>query len=252
MRTPLRPRRPTTSRIRWKSTALILAVGCLATVSSAGASVKLHPSATPARTAATCTADEQAANQAALTAYVKRMARDRKAYFRKHHDKAHRQAFVKRQQAKLKALQAAAACQVEAPPPTPPPPPPYQSGHYAGKTSQQEDFEFDVSADGTILMNLVTGQINESCQDFNLFGGDIHATGNVTSISSDGNFSISEDYSGTFSNDGTPFQRHLAITGHVSGTSATGTLLESTTATIQGMAESCTSNPQTWSASKTG
>src|SRR5437764_789956 len=75
------------------------------------------------RITATCTADEQAANQAALDAYVKRMARDRKAYFRRHHDKAHRKAFVKKQQARLSALQAAAACQVETPTPPAPPPP---------------------------------------------------------------------------------------------------------------------------------
>jgi hypothetical protein len=101
------------------------------------------------------------------------------------------------------------------------------------------------------MQNLVTGQINESCNDFNMYGGNIHATGNLAPISSDGNFTINARYSGTFSNDGTPFQRHLKITGHLSGASATGTLLETTTATIQGMAESCTSNPQTWSA-KTG
>jgi hypothetical protein len=242
----------TGNRLR-RRVMVILFATCLVAASSAGAAARVSPAASPQASRATCTADEQAANQAALAAYLKRMPLDRKAYFRKHHDKAHRTAFLKRQQAKLKALRAAAACQVETPaPPATPPPPPYQSGHYAGKTSQQEDFEFDVSADGTTLMNLVTGQINESCQDFNLFGGNIHATGNITSISSDGNFSITDDYSGTFSNDGTPFQRHLAITGHLSGTSATGTLLETTTATIQGTPESCTSNAQTWSASKTG
>jgi hypothetical protein len=76
--------------------------------------------------------------------------------------------------------------------------PPYQSGHLAGKRSQNEDFEFDVSA----------------------------------------------DHSGAFS-DGTPYQEHLTITGRLSGTTATGTLLETLMATIEGTAESCTSNPQT-------
>lgn len=241
----------TTKTLRRRA-MLILFATCLVAASAAGAAAGVIPISSSAPTRAACTADEQAANQAALAAYVKRMPRDRKAYFRKHHDKAHRKAFLRRQQAKLKALQAAAACQVETPPPpTAPPPPPYQSGHYAGKTSQLEDFEFDVSADGTTLMNLVTGQINESCNDFNLFGGNIHATGNVASISSDGNFTIHHDGSGTFS-DGTPYEEHLAITGHLSGTAATGTLLDTTSFTYQGTAESCTSNPQTWSASKTG
>lgn len=234
---------------RLTRTVLILAAACLVAASAAAASVAFpHATAPHARITATCTADEQAANQAALDAYVKRMASDRKAYFRKHHDKAHRRAFVKRQQAKLMALQAAAGCQVVTPPP---PPPPYQTGHYAGKTSQLTDFEFDVSADGKTLMNLVTGQINESCEDFNLYGGNINAPGNVTSISSDGNFTIQDDYSGTL-DDGTAFEEHLKITGHLSGTTATGTLLDTLSFTVDGLAESCSSNPQTWSASKTG
>jgi hypothetical protein len=239
-----------THTLRRQAITILFATGLLAALSGSAAA-RVGPSSPPLPTRAACTADEQTANQAALAAYVKRMARDRKVYFTKHHDKAHRTAFVKKQQAKLKALQAAAGCQVETPPP-PPPPPPYQSGHYAGKTSQLTDFEFDVSADGTILQNLVTGQINQSCNDFNIYGGNISATGNIASISSDGNFAIHHDDSGTFSDDGTPYQLHLEITGHLSGTSATGTLLETMTFTYQGTAESCTSNPQTWSASKTG
>jgi hypothetical protein len=221
----------------------LAAVVCAAVVPVASA--RVQPAA---RITATCTAAEQAANQAALAAYVKRMARDRKAYFKKHRYKAHRKAFVKRQQTRLKALQTAAACQVVTPPP---PPPPFQSGHYAGKTSQNENFAFDVSADGSTLMNLTTGQINESCNDFNLYGGNLHATGNVASISADGNFTIHSDDSGKFS-DGTPYEDHLTITGRLSGSSATGTLLDTTSFTLSGTQESCTSNQQTWSASKTG
>ena len=201
-----------------------------------------------ARPAATCTAEQHAANQAALAAYVKRMPRDRKAYFKKHRDKAHRAAFVKRQRAKLTALQAAAACQVATPHP---PTPAYQPGHYAGKTSQNEDFAFDVSAAGSTVMNLASGQINESCTGFNLYGGNLHATGNVASIASDGSFTIHSDSSGKFG-DGTPYEDHLTITGHLSGSSATGTLLDNTSFTINGTPVSCTSNQQTWSVSRTG
>jgi hypothetical protein len=234
---------------RWAIT-ILLVTGLLA-VLSGSAAAGLRPSSPSLPTRATCTADEQTANQAALATYVKRMARDRTAYFRKHHDNAHRKAFVKKQQAKLKALQAAAACQVATPPPTPPPPPPYQSGHYAGKSSQLTDFEFDVSADGTILQNLVTGQINMSCNGFDLYGDYISASGNLASISSDGNFAIRHDEGGTLS-DGTVYLFHVEISGHLAGTSATGTLLATLNFTYQGTAASCTSNPQTWSASKTG
>jgi hypothetical protein len=238
-----------THELRRRAITILFATGLLAALSGSAAA-RVGPSSPSLPTRAACTADEQAANQAAFAAYVKRMPRDRNAYFRKHHDKAHRKAFLKTQQAKLKALRAAAACQVEEPPPTPPPPPLYQSGHYAGKTSQLTDFEFDVSADG-IMQNLVTGQINESCNGFNLYGGDIQYTGNIAQISSDGNFTIDADHSGTVDNE-SPYQGHLTITGHLSGTSATGTLLDTLTFTYQGTAVSCTSNPQTWSASKTG
>src|SRR5438034_11714620 len=91
----------------------LLAATCLVAASAAGGSVKAPPTSAPVRSSATCTSEQQAANQAALAAYLKRMPRDRKAYFRKHHDKAHRRAFVRKQQAKLSALQAAAACEIE-------------------------------------------------------------------------------------------------------------------------------------------
>jgi hypothetical protein len=219
----------------------------LLAVALAAVSFASGTAAQRARPAATCTAQQQAANRAALAAYVKRMARDRKAYFRKHRDKAHRNAFVKRQRAKLKALQAAAACVV----PAPPPPPLYGPGHYAGKTSQNEAFAFDVSADGSTVMNLTTGQINESCNGFNLFGGNLAQSGPVASIASDGSFTIQSNNSATFP-DGTPYEDHLTITGQLSGSSATGTLLDNTSFTRSGTSVSCTSNPQTWSASRTG
>lgn len=232
---------------RCRLLAPVLAVA-LAAVVAPSAAAHEQPLA---RTAATCTADEQAANQAALAAYLKQMPRARKAYFKKHHDRAHRKAFVKRQQARLKALKIAAACQVETPTPPPAPTPTYQSGHYAGKTSQLEDFAFDVSSDGSVLMNLVTGQINESCNGFNLYGGNLREPGAVAPISSDGNFTIRQDGSGTF-RDGTPYTEHLEITGHLSGASATGTLLDTVSFTYNGTPVSCTSNPQTWSTSRTG
>ena len=72
--------------------------------------------------AATCTAAQKQAAQAALSVYQKKIPKERAAYFKKHKKAAQRKAFVKKQQAKLKRLREAAACEV--PPPSPPPPPP--------------------------------------------------------------------------------------------------------------------------------
>jgi len=69
--------------------------------------------------AATCAASEKQAAQARLSAYRKAMPKQRAAYFKKHRKAKLRQAFVRKQKAKLKRLQRAAACEV-----TPPPPPP--------------------------------------------------------------------------------------------------------------------------------
>ena len=37
-------------------------------------------------------------------------------------------------------------------------------GHYSGKTSQNETFDFDVPAAGDNVTGLRTGQINQSCR----------------------------------------------------------------------------------------
>jgi M6 family metalloprotease-like protein len=74
--------------------------------------------------AATCTQAERDGAVAALAAYQKKMPKDRAAYFKTHKSKKQRAAFVKKQQAKLKRLRAAAACDVPVSPPPPPPPPP--------------------------------------------------------------------------------------------------------------------------------
>lgn len=72
--------------------------------------------------AATCSAEEKAANEAALASYTKMMTAQRRAYFRTHKRAAQRKAFVKKQRTKLKALKAAAACTAAAPGPVAPTP----------------------------------------------------------------------------------------------------------------------------------
>lgn len=74
--------------------------------------------AAPAGSAATCTQAQKSARVAAVSAYRKRMAPERRAYFAKVEAATRRAAFVKRQRAKLRKLQTAAACTVIALPPS--------------------------------------------------------------------------------------------------------------------------------------
>jgi hypothetical protein len=66
----------------------------------------------------------------AVTAYKRRMPPLRKAYFERHRNRKARQAFVRRQKSKLRALQirAANACRAPAPTPQPPAPQPQSPG----------------------------------------------------------------------------------------------------------------------------
>jgi M6 family metalloprotease-like protein len=88
---------------------------CAALVAAAGAATTATGVASP-RPAADCTAAQKAQRQAALSAYLRRMSAERRAYFKAHRGSKQRKAFVRRQQARLKALRAAAACSVPAPP----------------------------------------------------------------------------------------------------------------------------------------
>ena len=72
---------------------------------------------------ASCTSAQKAEFQATAAAYAKQMLKERARYFEAHKSAKARAAFVKKQKARLKALQAAAACTVQAPPPAPTPAP---------------------------------------------------------------------------------------------------------------------------------
>jgi hypothetical protein len=67
----------------------------------------------------TCTSAQKAEFEARATAYAKQMLRDRARYFKTHKSAKARTAFLKKQQAKLRALRAHAACD-DSPPPPPP------------------------------------------------------------------------------------------------------------------------------------
>jgi M6 family metalloprotease-like protein len=103
--------------------------------------------------AATCTAAEKQAAQAAVAVYQKQMPKDRAAYFKKHKKAKQRKAFVKSQQAKLKRLQDAAACEV---PPGDTTPPSLLSASADGSTVTVI-FDEDVVADGASFTVHVNG-----------------------------------------------------------------------------------------------
>jgi hypothetical protein len=139
------------------------------------------------------------------------------------------------------------------PPPAPPPPPtPHaQPGHYKGLTSQITNFEFDVTGDGNFVTHLVTGQINEGCSPGgSLYGGDLNFGTSMIPIAVDGSFTIDIPYTGTV--DENPSTGHLTIIGHLSGTTATGTLSDTVSFTSEGTQFSCGSGLQTWTATRTG
>ncbi|MGE5273488.1 MAG: hypothetical protein ACM3QU_06980 [Verrucomicrobiota bacterium] len=133
--------------------------------------------------------------------------------------------------------------------PAPPPPlPPATPGHYQGRSSFNEIFDFDVSADGRTVVNLQTGQVNESCTPpAHISGGNLNAPGPYP-IAADGSFSIS----GTIpiAIDNTTGSRKIVVTGRFTGATATGAIRTDTTFTLDGTGYTCTSGDQTWSASK--
>jgi hypothetical protein len=130
----------------------------------------------------------------------------------------------------------------------PPPPPPATPGHYAGRSTFNETFDFDVSADGKSVVNLRTGQINESCNPrANISGGNLSAPGPYP-IAADGSFSINATI--TIAIGSAAGSRKIAITGRLTGATATGTIRTDTTFTQAGTNFACNSGDQTWSATK--
>ena len=136
--------------------------------------------------------------------------------------------------------------------PAPPPPsvPAAVPGHYEGRSSQNEVFNFDVTADGRGLANLQTGQINQSCDPpAHLSGGYLTAAGPFP-IALDGSFTLSGTISGTVGD--SPSTNTITVAGHISGGTASGTFREDTSFTLSGTPYKCSSGDQTWTATKTG
>ena len=121
-------------------------------------------------------------------------------------------------------------------------------GHSKGTTSQLELIEFDVTADGTRVVSLLTGQINEGCNPpAHLYGGNLHD--GTAPIAADGSFKIDFDYTSQVGSD--PSTGHFTLTGKFNGTGFTGTLQDNVSFTDQGTPYSCGSGLQTWTASRT-
>jgi hypothetical protein len=137
-------------------------------------------------------------------------------------------------------------------PPAPPPPPPPAAtpGHYQGTTADNELWAFDIGIDGLSLLNLKTGQMNESCNpaDITLSGGNLSFQGPFP-VAADGSFAIDKILTGTI--DGNPLVATISITGKVSGGTASGTYHENDSFALNDTQYSCTTGDQTWTASKT-
>jgi hypothetical protein len=139
-------------------------------------------------------------------------------------------------------------------PPAPTPSPRATPGHYEGRSTFNEAFSFDVSADGKSVVDLRTGQVNESCTPaaFTLSGGNLSAPGPYP-IAADGSFTISSTYSISVAfADGTVASgpRKVTITGRFSAGAASGTIRTDTSLTWKGGSYACNSGDQTWTASK--
>ena len=149
---------------------------------------------------------------------------------------------------------------VTTPTPPPPPPPPAEPGHYKGESTMDSDFEFDVTSDGAGVTNLITGEINEDCviEGLNVRVAGLTSLGiesgsTIVPIAADSTFKIDAMFQSQLPTDsGTvTTNEHVVITGHFSGASASGTFIQTTTFTLQGVPYSCSSDPQTWTVTKT-
>jgi hypothetical protein len=142
------------------------------------------------------------------------------------------------------------------PPPLPPPAPTPAAidGHYKGVTSQNETFEFDISNGGLSFRGLKTGQINQGCTpQFHIYGNYFNWPDYSVSVSRSGDFTIDTERSGAYVGQ-SPATTHLTIRGHVTGSTASGSVELNTSFRDvgTGIAYSCGSGLQSWTVTRTG
>ena len=99
-----------------------------------------------------------------------------------------------------------------------------QPGHYEGKSSQNEKFAFDVTADGQQVVDLVTGPINTSARPAPRHRANLSLPGPYP-ITADHTFSISIKNQAIVSQKGEPINRSISIAGRFAGAIASGSLL---------------------------
>ena len=125
--------------------------------------------------------------------------------------------------------------------------PPATPGHFAGTIGNaQASLNFDIGADGRSMSNLVTGEIDESCDPntytFWFYG--FHGSGPFP-IAMDGSFTVSGSHTDP------QLTWTLKFSGKFSGASASGILhVESSYVLSNGTQLNCTSGDQPWTASK--
>jgi Calx-beta domain/RTX calcium-binding nonapeptide repeat (4 copies) len=130
-----------------------------------------------------------------------------------------------------------------------------QPGHYQGKTSQEQAWNFDVTSDGKGVTNLTTGDINMSCyyegiRFAHLYGGAINYTGTIP-IAANGSFSAALNFQGTVG--GYPTTSDVfTVAGQFNNNAGSGTWNEKLHVNVDGYDIECQSDDQTWSATRVG
>lgn len=131
----------------------------------------------------------------------------------------------------------------------PPPPPPGLPGHYKGRSSQNEIFEFDVTPDGRGVTNVVTGQINEGCNGGTTLSGSSGTwVTDILPIDASGSFAADFPYQYTVGSSAATGR--FTLTGHLNGAVGVGNFSKTTNFSENGVAYTCGSGLQTWTATR--
>ncbi len=123
-----------------------------------------------------------------------------------------------------------------------PPPAGVEAGSYSGTDTQGYPMSFYVSPDQSAVQNVVVGTTAMDCTPSKSF--DDHFEVASIAIDSEGDFSSTTEQEGVIEH--TPAKFKYTISGHLSGTSASGSIREDVSFG-NGTEYSCTTNALTWS-----
>lgn len=130
------------------------------------------------------------------------------------------------------------------PPPPPPPPPTPRDGKYVGKTTQLEEFTFEVANGGTSVINLRFKR-NESCQPPMHLNGYISAQGPFP-VGADGSWAVAG--TGDFTVGRIVGTFVAAVSGNIDTAGKASGTLRVDSVTAAPFPAVCTSGNQTWTA----